>query len=89
MESENGEPLPDGEEVQSEFFFDKTEYHRIMAEALADAPSRAANDGIENPLAFTPPVDTREVHRRQTFFVGAAIVAILLLAAGGVLFFFS
>ena len=89
MEPEIEGQGPDTEEVQSEFFIDRTEYHKIMAEALAEAPARVANDGTDDPLVFVAPPEKREAQRRQTFYVGAAIIAVILLFIGGTLFLFS
>lgn len=96
MESSDGEHLSgteearaDTEEVQSEFFFDKTEYHKIMAEAIADQPSLALGGGENDPLNLAPSFAKAKEHRRQTFYVGAFLFGMLLLVVGGILFIFG
>ncbi len=94
MESSGEEHLTDTEEAcaedaQSEFFFDKTEYHRIMAEAIAENPSPAFTAGEHGPLDLSHSIAKTKEHRRQTFYTGAILFGLLLLVVGGILFIFG
>lgn len=90
MESSGEGSAPRNEKVQSEFYFDKTEYHKIMSEAIAaEPPSAFDEDGGDDSVRLIQIPDKLEENRRQTFFVGAFIVGALLLIVGAILFIFA
>lgn len=84
METSEEDIIAEPDASRVEYFFDKTEYHAIMAEALKTVPT-AQPEGSVRELTVSghqASADNSPKEGRRTFYLLALIYTVLVLSAG-------
>lgn len=82
MEDSELDNTSDRDDAKTEFFFDKTEYHSIMAEALKTTLGDEVSVVPPEPGPATEAEKEEEKGNNRTFYLLALVYCVVVLAVG-------
>lgn len=81
--------MPESEDSRTEYFFDKTEYHSIMAEALKTVPGIESEGEAPVQGSADPREEEKAKGDNRFFLLLVALYCAVILAVGYVAYFLT